>query len=94
MAVIGKRNQLRVLRETVNGVYLDGDTHGEILLPKRYVAADTKEGDVLDVFVYRDSEDRMVATTERPLASVGNFASLKVVGGHPRIGAFLDWGLS
>lgn len=94
MAVIGKRNQLRVLRETEHGLYLDGETHGEILLPKRYIQPGNKLGDVLDVFVYRDSEDRMVATTETPLANVGEFAALKVVGGHVRIGAFLDWGLS
>ena len=94
MAIIGKRNQLPVLRETDHGLYLDGGTHGEILLPKRYIQPGNKAGDVLDVFVYRDSEDRMVATTETPLVRVGEFAALKVVGGHARIGAFLDWGLS
>ena len=94
MAIIGKRNQLPVLRETDHGLYLDGGTHGEILLPKRYIQSGNKAGDVLDVFVYRDSEDRMVATTETPLVRVGEFAALKVVGGHARIGAFLDWGLS
>ena len=94
MAIIGKRNQLRVVRDSDHGVYLDGGEHGEILLPKRYVQPGDKPGDVLDVFSYRESEDRMVATTETPLARVGEFASLKVVGGHARIGAFLDWGLS
>ena len=94
MAVIGKRNQLRALRETDHGLYLDGETHGEILLPKRYVTEGTKIGDMLDVFIYRDSEDRMVATTEKPFVMVGEFASLKVVGGHRGIGAFLDRGLS
>jgi uncharacterized protein len=94
MAIIGKRNQLSVLRESDHGLYLDGGTYGEILLPKRYVVAGNKIGDSLDVFIYRDSEDRMVATTEKPIAGVSEFASLKVVGGHVRIGAFLDWGLS
>lgn len=94
MAIIGKRNQLPVVRETDHGLYLDGGMHGEILLPRRYVQPGNKAGDVLDVFVYRDSEDRMVATTETPLVGVGEFAALKVVGGHARIGAFLDWGLS
>jgi len=94
MATIGKRNQLRVLRESEHGLYLDGGSYGEILLPKRYHRLGVSIGDVLDVFVYRDSEDRMVATTEKPFAGVGEFAALKVVGGHLRIGAFLDWGLS
>lgn len=95
MAIIGKRNQLRAVRETDHGLYLDGgEQHGEILLPKRYVQPGDKLGSQIDVFIYRDSEDRLVATTETPIAGVGEFAALKVVGGHVRIGAFLDWGLS
>lgn len=94
MAIIGKRNQLRVVRESDHGLYLDGGEHGEILLPKRYIQPGDKLGSEIDVFIYRDSEDRMVATTEKPIAGVGEFAALKVVGGHARIGAFLDWGLS
>lgn len=94
MAIIGKRNQLRVVRESDHGVYLDGGEHGEILLPKRYVQPGNKLGSEIDAFIYRDSEDRMVATTEKPIAGVGEFAALRVVGGHVRIGAFLDWGLS
>jgi uncharacterized protein len=94
MAIIGKRNTLRALRETEHGLYLDGGTDGEILLPKRYLHSGDKVGSELDVFIYRDSEDRLVATTEKPLAMVGDFAALKVVGGHRGIGAFLDWGLS
>lgn len=95
MALIGKRNQLPILRETEHGLYLDGgEKHGEILLPKRYILPGNAPGQILDVFVYRDSEDRLVATTEVPLVTVGQFAALKVVAGNNRIGAFLDWGLS
>ena len=94
MANIGKRNLLRVMRESDHGLYLDGGSYGEILLPKRYVVAGNAIGNFIDVFIYRDSEDRMVATTEKPLAEVGEFASLNGIGGHVRIGAFLDWGLS
>jgi predicted RNA-binding protein (virulence factor B family) len=94
MAAIGQRNSLRVVRQAPPGLYLDGGTLGEILLPRRYIPEATAPGDVLDVFVYRDSEDRLVATTESPRAVVGGFAGLKVVSVHPRVGAFLDWGLS
>jgi predicted RNA-binding protein (virulence factor B family) len=72
---------------------LDGGAHGEILLPGRYLPNGAKPGEDLDVFVYRDSEDRLVATTEHPLAMVGEFALLRVVSQSPGIGAFLDWGL-
>ena len=94
MALIGQRNRLTIVREAPPGFYLDGGTHGEILLPGRYIPHDTRPGDILDVFVYRDSEDRLVATTERPFAMVGEFASLRVVSLNPRVGIFLDWGLS
>jgi uncharacterized protein len=93
MAVeIGKVNKLKVLRVVTIGVYLDGDTIGDVLMPKRYVPYGTKEGDELDVFVYLDSEDRLIATTESPFAMVGDFAFLKVVS-VSNFGAFLDWGL-
>jgi hypothetical protein len=94
MAIIGKRNTLSVVRASAPGLYLDGGALGEILLPGRYIPADLKPKDKLDVFVYRDSEDRLVATTETPLATVGEFAYLKVIGLNRNIGAFLDWGLS
>ncbi len=94
MAAIGQQNLLRVVREAAPGLYLDGGPLGEILLPRRYVPAGAARDDQLDVFVYRDSEDRLVATTEIPRVAVGGFAGLKVVGIHPRAGAFLDWGLS
>ena len=94
MATIGRRNRLSIERSAGRGLYLNGGELGEILLPGRYIPADVKPGDKLDVFVYLDSEDRLVATTEIPKAMVGEFACLKVVGVNPRVGAFLDWGLA
>ena len=94
MAIIGKRNTLSIVRAAPPGLYLDGGELGEILLPGRYIPADLKPKDKLDVFVYRDSEDRLVATTETPLAMVGEFAYLKVISVNQNIGAFLDWGLA
>jgi predicted RNA-binding protein (virulence factor B family) len=93
MALLGKRNILTVVRSAAPGLYLDGGTHGEILLPGRYIPSGATVGGKLDVFVYRDSEDRLVATTEKPLAMVGEFALLQVAGVNPRIGVFLNWGL-
>ena len=94
MAIIGKRNILSVVRASQPGLYLDGGALGEILLPGRYIPKDLKPKDKLDVFVYRDSEDRLVATTETPNAMVGEFACMRVLSIHENIGAFLDWGLS
>jgi predicted RNA-binding protein (virulence factor B family) len=94
MALIGKRNTLAVVRASAPGLYLDGGALGEILLPGRYIPADLKPKDKLEVFIYRDSEDRLVATTESPQAMVGEFACLKVINLHENIGAFLDWGLA
>ncbi|BBP81833.1 MULTISPECIES: S1 RNA-binding domain-containing protein [Pseudomonas] len=94
MALIGRFNSLPVVKHTEFGLYLDGDQDGEILLPKRYIPKDqgTEIGDWLNVFVYLDSEDRLIATTQKPKVQVGGFASLKVVEIN-RIGLFLDWGL-
>ncbi len=94
MAVIGRRNILRVVRDAPPGIYLDSGDQQEILLPGRYIPPGTVPGDMLDVFVYLDSEDRPVATTETPRAMVGEFAYLKVVNVATSIGAFLDWGLA
>ena len=94
MAELGKQNSLKCIRDSGNGVYLDGGELGEILLPKRYVPEGMELGDELSVFVFKDSEDRIVATTETPKAVVGQFAVLKVVSVNPKVGAFLDWGLS
>jgi len=93
MALIGKRNRLLIVRTAPPGFFLDGGTHGEILLPGRYIPSGEMPGGMMEVFVYRDSEDRLVATTETPYASVGEFAYLQIVSVNPRIGIFLDWGL-
>lgn len=89
---LGSRSRLEILRQTTPGLYLDGGPLGEILLPRRYVPADL--GRDLDVFIYRDSEDRLVATTETPLAMPGEFACLRIQEVKPSLGAFLDWGLA
>jgi|SRR5690554_1026311 hypothetical protein len=92
MAEIGQFNKLKVIREVEFGVYLDGGSAGGILLPKPEVPENTRLGDLLQVFVYLDSDDEPIATTRRPRARMGQFASLKVVEVN-QIGAFLDWGL-
>jgi uncharacterized protein len=94
MATLGTYNVLPIIRESTPGLYLDGGELGEILLPKRYIPRDIQPKDKLEVFIYRDSEDRLVATTEQPIATVGEFACLRVIGINDRTGAFLDWGLS
>ena len=94
MASIGKRNSLAIIRASQPGLYLDGGELGEILLPGRYIPAGLAPKQKLDVFVYRDSEDRLVATTEKPHAMVGEFGYMQVKSVNPQIGAFLDWGLS
>ena len=93
MASIGRRNRLTILHEARPGLYLDGGEHGEILLPGRFIPENAQPGDLIDVFIYRDSEDRLIATLDVPYASVGEFAYLRVVAAHPSGGLFLDWGL-
>lgn len=92
MIKIGKTNNLKVVKKVDFGLYLDGGESGEILLPKRYVDELMEVGDELDVFIYCDSEDRLVATTEKPLIEVGEFGLLKAVEVN-RVGAFMEWGL-
>lgn len=92
MVAIGRVNTLEVVRETDNGLYLDGRELGEILMPRKFIAEEVRTLGWADVFVYTDSEDRLVATTEKPFAMVGEFAFLKVVA-TSNFGAFLDWGL-
>jgi predicted RNA-binding protein (virulence factor B family) len=92
MVEIGKYNKLRVVKNVDFGMYLDGEEHGEILLPLRYVPENVEVDDILDVFIYLDSEDRIISTTIKPYAQVDEFAYLKVVSVNS-IGAFLDWGL-
>lgn len=89
---LGKYNQLEVVKEVDFGVYLDGGDDGEILLPTRYVPEDCKPGDMLNVFIYLDNEERLIATTLEPLVEVGEFAWLEVAWVN-EFGAFLDWGL-
>lgn len=89
---IGQYNELRINRMVDFGAYLiDNDTH-EVLLPKRYLTPEMKVGDTIRVFVYNDSENRPVATTEEPRAVVGDFALMRVKAVN-KVGAFLDWGL-
>lgn len=92
MINIGEFNTLRAKRSTQHGWYLACPTDEEVLLPQKYVPEDFKENDLLEVFVYTDSEDRIVATTEVPYAIVGEFSYLKVKD-VSAVGAFLDWGL-
>ena len=92
MVNIGLYNQLKVIKIVDFGCYLDGGPYGNILLPKKYLDKNTKTGDTIEVFIYLDSEDRIVATTLKPRAHVGECAYLKVVQTN-RVGAFLDWGL-
>ena len=88
---LGQINSLKVVKSVDFGVYLDGGEAGEILLPVRYVPKGCKPGDELDVFVYLDNEERLIATTEMPLAQVGDFACLRVAWTN-KFGAFLHWG--
>ncbi|NOZ67231.1 MAG: GntR family transcriptional regulator [Alphaproteobacteria bacterium] len=95
MIEIGKTHSLKVTKHVDFGVYLEGDDLEEILLPERYLPEDEDAWDIgqfLSVFIYLDSEDRPIATTETPLAEVGDCACLTVVG-KSEFGAFLDWGL-
>jgi len=93
MLEIGKINNLRIVKEVDFGLYLDGgDEMGEILIPTRYVPETFEIDEFIDVFIYLDSEDRIIATTETPLAMVGQFTVLEVVS-ITGVGAFLNWGL-
>ena len=89
----GEIQRLTVARISDFGLYLKDDEGAEVLLPNRFTRLDMKEGDEVEVFVYHDSEDRLVASTEKPLIKVGEVAALKVVDKSIH-GAFLDWGLS
>jgi hypothetical protein len=93
MALIGNRNRLKVSSIARQGVYLDADELGTILLPNRYVPEGLDVDDWVEVFIYHDSEDRLIATTQTPKAMVDDCAYLKVVAVN-NVGAFLDWGLA
>ncbi|MBP3252401.1 MAG: GntR family transcriptional regulator [Prevotella sp.] len=91
MITIGTYNTLRIVKRVDFGLYLDGGEEGEILLPKRYVTPQMHIGDDIEVFIYLDQDERPVATTEQPLAKVGEFAWLEVAWTN-QYGAFLKWG--
>ncbi len=93
MLKAGRNHTLTVSRISDYGLYLENEDHDEVLLPNRYVSLSDKPGDTKEVFVYHDSEDRLVATTETPLLRVGEAGFLKVVDKTVH-GAFLDWGLT
>jgi len=92
MARVGQINQLKIVKEVEFGLYLDGSDLGEILLPLRYVPPKAKVGQMLEVFIHLDSQDRLVATTDRPLAQIGEVAYLEVTDVN-RTGAFMNWGM-
>ena len=92
MITIGTFNNLQVVKQVDFGVYLDGDDLDTILLPKRYVPNGCEIGDWIDVFLYFDSDDLLIATTEKPKVEVGCCEMLKVVDIN-HAGAFMDWGL-
>ncbi len=92
MATVGRYNTLKVLRETGSGYFLDGEGLGDILLPGKYAPNGMQEGEEIEVFLYFDSEDRLIATTDDPYCELGDFALLEVVEVN-EIGAFLNWGL-
>ncbi len=91
MVETGEYNTLKVLRQVDFGFYLDDGAEG-ILLPKRFVPAGLSPGDELKVFVYHDSDDRLIATTQKPLGVLGDIVKLRAVS-ITALGAFMDWGL-
>lgn len=93
MIKIGQHNNLRIKKFVDFGLYLDDENEGEILLPTRYMPKNVSVDDYIDVFIYADSDDTLIATTLTPLACVGEAAYLRVVEVN-EVGAFLDWGLS
>lgn len=92
MMNVGQFNKLKVIKEVPFGVYLNGGEYGEVLLPRKYVPEGTQLNDMLDVFIYFDSKDKIIATTLRPRVTLNSCAFLKVIDVNP-VGAFLDWGL-
>ena len=89
---LGDYNRLRIVKKVDFGLYLDGGEEGEILLPTRYVPEGCQVGDMLNVFLYLDIDERLIATTLTPLVQVGQFACLEVAWVN-QFGAFLNWGL-
>ena len=93
MYELGKYNKLKITHEVEFGAYLADDEGNEILLPIKQIPDNAKVGDELELFVYNDSDDRPIATINRPRGCVGDIVPLEVVDLNPSIGAFLDWGL-
>jgi predicted RNA-binding protein (virulence factor B family) len=91
MVNVGQYNTLKVIKEVDFGMYLDGGAD-EILLPKRFVPAGLKADDEIKVFIYHDNEGRLIATTQEPVATVGEIAMMEVADANPS-GAFLKWGI-
>ncbi|MDP7592566.1 MAG: S1-like domain-containing RNA-binding protein [Litorilituus sp.] len=91
-AELGKYNTLKIIAINDNGAYLDAGDLGEILLPNRYLPSHCIIGERIEVFIYLDSADRLIATSQKSLGQVGEFVSLKVAQVN-KMGAFLDWGL-
>lgn len=89
---VGKLNTLRVLRDTSVGMYLGDEAGNDVLLPNKYIPEDLNIGDDIEVFLYQDSEDRLIATTLTPKIKLGEFALMNVRDVN-HIGAFMDWGL-
>ena len=92
MLHLGIKNTLRILRGTIVGMFLGDDEENDVLLPKKYIPEDAVVGDDIEVFIYKDSEDRIIATTLEPKIQLNQFACLQVKA-VTVIGAFLDWGL-
>jgi len=93
MILAGEYHKLKVGRISPHGLYLTDGEENEVLLPNRYVSLEDKEGDEIEVFVYHDSENRLIATREHPLAKAGEAAFLEVVDKNIH-GAFLAWGIT
>ena len=92
MALLGHFQKLQAVKITPQGFYLSDNQEEEILLPNKFVPENLAVGDEVEVFVYKDSEDRVIATTQKPLIEFGRVAVLEVVD-TARFGAFLEWGL-
>ena len=92
MIEIGYTNKMKIVRFTPNGAYLDGEDLGEVLLPKKFLTPEMKEGVEIDAFLYFDSEDRLTATIQHPYTEINRYAYLECVA-VTSTGAFLSWGL-
>lgn len=92
MIRLGERQTLKCVKKVDFGIYVGENEEEKVLLPKKQVSSDIKLGDKIDVFIYRDSSDRLIATTSQPYITLGELAVLEVKS-VSKIGAFLDWGL-